>query len=493
MNLTSKRMLQFAMLCAGVCVLSATAATQFIADSFENEGETLPQYAATNGMPIVYYRATDNGAGVPMTTNWFAADGDASQIVDADVVNQAYAVSPRPMAGAASNLVLNLETEGQTLTRTVTGAPMNFVTGAPVYVDTLIKFTPSEDDPVIEDANVKAAVFVNVSSNLVVYHGVLGDVPTTTDTGIAIDPEQWYRLTILLSQLDTLAFFEVYLDGTLIETASGWTPGETPSQPGPWFPNASTDNTLNAIAFQGTGMVDELVVADEVTLSFGTTVMLTLAFNDALMDVTQGATTLAPNDQVAVGSTISISAIDWYEIASVTGDGVVYTGTTGEQVKTSSGDLTMVTPAETNVTIVAQQYTGTIGTGLPAPYDTVSAVNLSAWAVANNKTEAEVVANAASWLDDYLLNVAPDTDATIEITSIVVDEVGETATITVGASTTDVHLDQLNGTLVVYTCDALGDGFAEPTGEYNVTVEGATESTVVVTFNGGKFIKAVVR
>jgi len=489
MNLT-KRMLQFMTVCAGVCALNASAATQFVADSFEYLGA---DQGTTNGvvdMPIAHYRCQPYGTGLESTNFvWISAEGDASKLVAVDAGNLAYAASSRPMTGVESNLVLNLETEGQTLTRTVDGGPMNFVSGAPVYVDTLIKFTPSEDDPVIEDTQVKAAVFVNVESNLVVYCNDLDlAVKTQVVTEVAINPEQWYRLTILMSQLSSTPVFKVYLDGTAISSAIGYDDGG--SHPGEWFASASVDPTLNAVAFQGTGMIDELVVSDEVSFGGMAAVMLTLSFDDALMDVTQGATTLAPNDTVEVGSTIAIDAIDWYEIASVTGDGVVYTGPIGSQTNTTSGDLTMVTPAETTVTITAQYYTGAIDTGLGAAVD---ATKLSAWAVANSKSEAEVIANAASWMDDYLLNVAPDTDATIQITSIVVDETGETATITVGASTTDVHLDQLNGTLVVYTTDELGVGFGEPTGEFEVTVEGATESTVVVNFAGGKFIKAVVK
>jgi hypothetical protein len=90
-----------------------------------------------------------------------------------------------------------LFTEGQTLTLTA-GSAMNFHVGAPVYVDTLIKFTPCEDDPVIDDIYVKAAVFVNVDKNLVVFHGSDGLGTFMTDTGMNIDTSRWHRLTILL-------------------------------------------------------------------------------------------------------------------------------------------------------------------------------------------------------------------------------------------------------------------------------------------------------
>jgi len=489
MNLTSKRILQFAMVCAGICALSASAVTQYIADSFENDGETPPYYAATNGIGIKYYKAQDNGAGVPINGAYTVAEGDASKIVNADANNQAYSASTRPMAGVVSNLVLNLETEGQTLTRPVTGAPYNFVTGNPVYVDTLIKFTPSEDNPVIKDLNVKAAVFVNSVSNLVVYHGVFASVPSTTDTGIAIDPTQWYRLTILLSQIEGLAFFKVYLDGEEISTASGYT--AEGGRPGPWFKSASTDNTLNAVALQGTGMIDELVVADEVSFGGPAAILLTLSFDASKVSVTADSVPVANNGTVATGTEIVIDAADWYEIVSVLGaDTGVYAGSPdpGALVNVSTGTVTAA--AADTMTITVQPYSTStdISTGLGG---SLPADKVAAWAIANELDAGELTGDM---LDDYLCNVAPGTNPGLTITSIVLDQDEGVATITVEASE-GVDLGDINGTLVVYTADTVA-GIADeatPEDEFQVTLAAGTSATIEVNMAGNNFIRAAIK
>jgi len=154
MNLTSKRMLQFIAGCAGACALIATAADPvfYVADSFE--GGAVDQ-------PIAEYKCipgTPDGNGVVITNFlWSLVEGDASKLV----ANVGSYPDTRPISDpVTTDLVLNLETEGQTLTRTLDdGAVKNFGIGNdPVFVDTLIKFTPSEDDPTIDDSNVKAAV-----------------------------------------------------------------------------------------------------------------------------------------------------------------------------------------------------------------------------------------------------------------------------------------------------------------------------------------------
>ena len=67
-------------------------------------------------------------------------------------------------------------------------------------------------------------------------------------------------------------------------------------------------------------------------------------------------------------------------------------------------------------------------------YATVPADKLASWAVANSLTLADVVANAADYLDNYLMNVGVGVDTGIEITSIVYDPTTEKAKITVEAT-----------------------------------------------------------
>jgi len=160
MNLTLKQLFKSVAVCVCALALNA-AATDFVSDSFETtDGGSLD-------LPISQYKYTTYDVGADTFTNyvWFAAEGDASTIV---ATNAAYAdiVGEGPISNETSELILNLNTEGNTLSRTV---GVDFVS-APYYVDTLIKFTPSEDDPEINDPNAKIAMYVNAQSNLVVVH-----------------------------------------------------------------------------------------------------------------------------------------------------------------------------------------------------------------------------------------------------------------------------------------------------------------------------------
>ena len=482
MNLTSKRMLQFIAGCASACALSAAASsvvTNYVKDAFEDGSLNLPASQYKQNITYTPYAVT--------STVWNATSGDASKLV-AKVGSY---VGTRPITNDnTTELVLNLETEGQTLTRVMDGnVTNNFFSGAPVYVDTLIKFTPSEDNPTISDANVKAAVFVNVSSNLVVYHGN-ATTNTSTAVGVFIDPTQWYRLTILLGKFghdETVsAGFQVYVGGVLITNATAYTNPTVgdPELGGTWFLSASYDTTLSAVAFQGTGMVDDLVVT---SLANGFTdnsaVMLTLSFdNTHLASVVYDGNAVANNDVVPAGKTLAITAGDWYNVASVSGTDVGYTGTVPG--KSPSGLLTA--PAATTVTITAAKYnTGTVSTGAGS----LDAGKLSTWALAH--TVAEGSLSGTAWYDDYLFNVAVGTNPKPVIQSIVLNPAGDVATITVGATAT-VDFTSLNGTLVIYTADALGDTFAQ-TASFEITGTTSSTLTVDVQVSAGNFIKAVVQ
>jgi len=503
MNLTSKRLLQFFAGCVGVCAFSASAADPYfyVKDTFDESSVIYytasgPEVPASSGMAINHYKATLNGsADIVAPTNWAAAAGDASMLSNV-VVSFDTATGKRPLDGGTRVNVLNLETEGQTLTRTLdNGATPNFSVND-VYVDTMIKFTPSEDTPTI-DPTVKAAVFVNVSSNLVVYHG--GNGGESTDVSYAIDPTQWYRLTILMSKLGEMGnggatMFKVYVNNNQISSSEGVDQDFNPN--GPWFFVAGGGLTLSSVAFQGTGMIDELVVADQANgITTPTSVLLTLTF-DSTVTVLDGTTPVSTGGTVAVGDTIHISTADWYELISVVGTDVTYSDSArlgaGQRVMTSSG--TLAAGAATAVTITAAQFTGPQTTGLGAPYDVVDGAKLSAWAVANHKTIQNMLDDGSKWLDEYLLNIAPNDAATkLAITDIVIDPVAETATITVTGAGVAVDFTKLNGTLVVYTATTLAGGFHE-TAIGNYTPHPANGSaTVVVKYAAGSFIKAVVK
>lgn len=476
MNLTSKRMLQFLAGCAGVFALSASA-TQYVADDFE----AVVDGGTTNGaadMSIAVYKSQPYGTSNEFTNNvWYAESDDASKLV-AGTPNY---VGIRPMAGSDQNLVLNLETNGKTLVRTNdNNSAHNFMT-TPVYVDTLIKFTPSEDNPSLDsmDASVKAAVFVNVSSNLVIYHKDGDLAKTMTDTGLFIDPAQWYRLTIMLSQDSGTPLFKVYLNGSAVTNGAPIADE--------WYVVASDEQTLSAVAFQGTGMVDELVVTDVEPDGIGqvTAIMLTLAFDPAQVLVTTGGVSVANGTEVPSPTDVSIYAKPWFQITS--GGALLSNATSNlfsSAVTSIVGTVTSATEGQFN-TVTSAAFDST--TGLPTGFGDADIAELSAWATANSVTPEAVT---EAMLDDYLLNVAPGTDAGIEITSIVYD--GSVATITIAADDPAVDFTDIYGILNVWTTDDLATPFAPIDGNTDFTVTGttATEITVEVNVGAGQFIKA---
>jgi len=481
MNLTSKCMLHAIAGCALICASTANANSRtitWVEDSFE-----APDGAENQA--IGQYKRVISGEQSQITNYvWVAQDGDASKLV---ATNVDYSGGVHPITNATTALVLNLETEGQTLTRNL--ATNNFM-NTPVYVDTLIKFTPSEDNPAISDAAIKAAVFVNAISNLVVYHGVADGNPTNTDVAFKIDPTQWYRLTILMGKFNNgvTPGFKIYVNGMGITNSAAYL--DNGSEIGDWFISASQDPTLSAVAFQGTGMVDELSVSD-LAIGFGVTpaaILLTLDFNDALVTVTQDGTPVAKNGTVASGQQIVIDAADWYQISSIsTNDTVSFTGTIG--VNCTTGTVTAA--ASSTLTINAALYTaanGTISTGagnLPAD-------KLAAWATSKAGSISQAtLASTTAWYDDYLFNVAPATDAKLVISSVNV--VGDNIVVVVTTDKPGVvtDLSAVNGTLNYYTVDNLGDTFMLKT-SVSATGTGASK-TFTIPNTDGKFVKITLQ
>ena len=513
MNLTSKRMLQFLSVCAGAFALTASAQTIWVSDNFEATNVADGYTNAVVGDAAGMYKAYVWGTMSQWTNlTWEAGAGDASTI---QLFEGSYTANTRPIDdGNAKLQALKLETEGQTLTRYIafeatpdpdddeaktqpTTIPVSAASG-PVYVDTLMKFTPSEDDPEVTDPGVKLALFVNANSNLVLRHSYYLDgnyYPTNSIfEGNLINPEQWYRLTIKMqyhSSYDAIQTW-VWLDGTPLAHYNGETE-QGSAHNGPIFYTLNGSQILSQVSFQGTGYVDDLVVTDTIVpfQTAGTT--LTLVFNDNLLNVFDvNDAGVASNATITSGATLKIYTEDWYQINSITGDGIAWTGTTlgGDLVTNATGTVTADAAGRT-ATINAGLFTGTIPTDLTGPYATVPADKLAAWAIANSLTLADVVANAADYLDNYLLNISPSVDADIEITSIVYDPVAETATITVEATSTAVDFNTINGTLTVRTGDdltALG-----ATTEFTFSIDTPGEVvTFVVNEVAGKFIRARV-
>ncbi len=491
MNLTTKRMLQYMTVFAGACALSATATTTWVSDSFE-----APE--GTNNNLIATYKMVVSGTNNEFTNSpWTSsAAGDASKLITGAAADSGYA-GIHPIAVADQLLVLDLATEGQTLARTVTNdvnPTCSFASGN-VYVDTLIKFTPSEDTPSIGN-DVKVAVYVDVNSNLVVHHqayDLVNSLGWTTNSVIPglISPTNWYRLTIQLGNTATIGeSCKIYLNGVAISHTNAFSAG--PVAGGQWFLTAAAGTELSTVAFQGTGAADELVVTD-IPADFGAPagILLTLVFDPAMVSVLTNGAEAATLAQVPTSTPIVINAKPWYEITSMgslfTGPSVTNKVAGTEMITNVDGTVESATSATNTITAQLYSDTGSISTGLGG--GTYPANKVALWATTYSQTVL-----TPDMLDDYLLNVAPATDAVLKINSITVNSGTGLVTIKVGATSglVDMTAAALNGTLVVYTTDDLTTPFAL-IGTFAITVETASEVTVTVPVGDGKFIKAVVQ
>ncbi|MEI7899501.1 MAG: DUF6288 domain-containing protein [bacterium] len=246
------------------------------------------------------------------TTNGWTSSGsaDLSSVTNPPAGYAALAGGvPFPLAydHAGQKRMLKLNTQGDTLT--TPGTDEGFANDK-VYVDMMVNFTVGETLPAAPsaDADVKAAVYLKAegaSTNLYVFHGQKGadgfgePVFSVATNGTAIVPGTWYRLTVVLESLaaegGAVEMFRVLINGqALLSTnqaygdnwkTSVFTSPYTPDG-GSWFLSAARRSgtagpnydSIGNLAFQGTGLIDDLVVTDkEPSFVYGTVFMLTLS------------------------------------------------------------------------------------------------------------------------------------------------------------------------------------------------------------------------
>lgn len=427
MNIT-KRMLQYAAAVVAVAIgghALAAGLTLPYAESFESESYT-DGYAATN------------------LTDWASTSEDDASVI----TNMTYAFEPAGegitypigISGTTHLKVLKLNTEGGTLSAMLDDTATDFETQS-IYVDTMINFVISEDDPSFAGMDdVKIAVFANAASNLVIRHGMydeeLAITITNSVTDVVVDPAKWYRLTITIKQQaingTPFSLFKVSLNGADPIIHVNARDGDV------WFDasqdaNDSTDySKLTAVSFQGTGYIDDLVVTRD--NPFGpagffdvyTVVGANGSINgDAHQDV-------APGDDL----TIVYTADEWYRIDALEVDGVPVSAAAGEATYTQV--LTDVQGDISNNVSFVQATQGQTGLGVP-----------NAWAAGFGYTEAQALADL-NIADDYLLGLDPTGTYAIgfDISALDVDgNVTVTCTLTDGAVPLDTTI---NGSLKVY-------------------------------------------
>ena len=405
--------------------------------------------------------------GLSGSSAWKGGADDISAIV-AGTPDKPVVGYPLPAAG--HNKVLQLNTEGGTLTNELTSA--EYFTSANVYVDSMVQFVPSEDLATIDDEGVKVAVYAyiteageTVSTNLAIYHAMAkdgGKFVTNTVTDLDIDASKWYRLTILLANdgekglegLETLLQgVQIYMNGVLLTNDNAYAGAtwedvtlENPGD-GTWFGSAAAEDydSIKYIQFRGTGFVDDLVVGGgtpffsqgepEPPAPYGITQSIgsngSAEPDDVLLIVPAGATT-----------SVTYSAVDFYVINSLKTNTTEVSGAAGAKQVEVTFDATNDVVA---TFAVASAYAS-------APVG---------WFQANGWGEDDIVPDLP-YAELEMLNVAATNAAaggTITIEAIEV--VGDDVKVTVFIDRTMSLGADINGVIKLYGAETLEGAFTE--------------------------------
>ncbi len=456
---------------------------------------------------LAYSEAFEN---ISTETNLLEAAGVTGWTGGADDISTVVAGKPDepkvgyPLPAANHTKVLQLNTEGGTLTNSL--APKASFEFENVYVDSMVKFVPSEDLASFEDKGIKVALYAyisengeNVSTNLAVYHGAYNKTIspsywlTNTVTALPINTADWYRLSIVLANGSgdtTLQAFKVFINGVPITNTAAykddWSDvvNESPGTPneGPWFLSAAWENTeapkkVETLQFKGTGFVDDLVVGTGDPFAQGEPegfqVTQNIGANGSCSD------TNSPITVTGVSTTLTYTADDFYEIASLTTNGVDVANAVGK--KSKAIDIYSATAVTSSFAIVSGYTAGNVS-----------------WFQDNGWGQDDIVPGLP-YAQLQMLNVAPTNAAargTITIEAIEV--VGDDVKVTVFIDRTMSLGADIVGTLKLYGATTLEGGFTEIGS--GVTIGGDLDGTQDdirkdITFpNAGdkKFFKAVI-
>jgi hypothetical protein len=458
--------------------------------------------------------AWDNGALVATTNGWYAGAGDLSYVTNMTyVLPDGFSTPISGISGYDSTArVLRLNTETATLTNQIAEATSDFQ-AAPIWLDTMVQFVTTDSHPEITDNTVKLALYAYVgesSTNLAVYHSYFvvgsGFITTNTDTGVAVDPALWHRVTVELQHeeggegyaANGLQAFRMKLNGQLV-TLNGapaygdsWydtvDSGGSPAG-GAWFlsagdPGNETAKAIDSLAFQGTGYLDDLVLRKTdpyVIAPVGQEFLIT----QVISDPAHGFASPAGEITVQQGGSTQIvyTASDWYRITSLTQDGVEKLTITPTNAFTwSVSDVQANISNEVTIAPLAHGY------------GNASTAWLSTW------SEAQIAAGDSDPYDvdtEYLLNTDPtaDSDVAFTVTAITAEAgAGTDVKVTVKLTRT-TDLGDINGTLWLYGTDDLDVPFEKIAGQFieQADFDGDVEE---FTFNEAtdakKFYKAVI-
>ncbi len=266
--------------------ITVTAFTTYLSEDFEHEW-------ADNALART-------------TNNWSSSSlADQSSITNPAVGYDRLPLGvPFPLAydHTASRRVLKVDTQGDLLFTPVLDARFSTTK---VYVDMMAKFGVCEEMAVAvsNDVTAKASVFLHgngVTTNLVVFHGQKLEAgfgaPLFTRMGGELDPNAWYRLTVIFDATTNNAGAEAFcvmLNGEPLVSSAAYSDAwktqifseSYAPDGGTWFISASRRlgssgtnlTTFTGLTFDGTGFVDDLVVTSyQPAFAQGTVIMLAL-------------------------------------------------------------------------------------------------------------------------------------------------------------------------------------------------------------------------
>ena len=237
----------------------------------------------------------DDGQNNPGTSKFYYTGSaeDNESVVTNDVGS--YSGSFPQGFDSLGSQVLHLETGSGILFRAINGIESDgdggytaktgeSFAGTPLYIDTLVQFTPVEDGAPETSAGDKLAIWLNAddsATNLCVKAGYWtkdGDnvvktgttnYPLVVENVNSVVAGKWYRLTVkaIGNVAESHPGFEIYLDGNRVystEAASSDSALAANFKEGVntvRFPSMSANQQISAVGFQGNGAVDDFVVS----------------------------------------------------------------------------------------------------------------------------------------------------------------------------------------------------------------------------------------
>ena len=429
---------------------------------------------------------------------------------------------------------LALDTEGGTLWRsigTLTGnsdalGTARAVAATGTYLDTLVQFTVTEDEAPTVGADDKLAIWLqadNGTTNLMVRAGSYDSEGTPVEggasfilTGKTIQPGEWYRLTVKAvddilpaNELYKIPGFQILIDSDPVSATTSPISTEftsalreaelitaeqqTAINSGVYLPSlvAGTPgiaSSLQAVGFQGTGAVDEIVWTEQnlFPADVATTIQFTLTgAENATVSYVIGSGESQPWDGT---STISVDSGAEVTFTATPASGYTYAGVTAEGWTLNNSDLVCTTNSAENITIavpgaIAITYTLTVPTvanaTLTAPASLTGIAPGTTVTLEWTAAEGYTFPNGSTTMTK---TVTVNSDMTIDVSDVESSLSKQVLTVTV----TDIE----NATIAATTNSiALTDALSENTTTNEYTVEyGATVTVTATAAEGYEFV-----